>query len=171
MITTNKLLPMTRRYPNLPQKVLYKDSEIMKKMVNAWDIEGDADKLLDIFINEKRLLSNERYWEMLRSVWVCCGNVENAQLFRELMQSKRPQRFYFSTPEEAESLRKMPSTFWVYRATNNADDGGLSWTLSLDYAKEYQKKFSKSMILQKEVSKNQVFAYIERNFEYEIVIL
>lgn len=164
-------VPMTRRYPDLPRKVLKRDSNISQKIIQAWDLEKDADKILQIYLKEHRNLSDERYWELLRTVWIFCGTVENADLFRRLMLSTRKERYYFSTPEEARFLRELPAQFEVFRATNDVNDNGLSWTLKKEYAEWYKEAFGKSEIISKTVSKNQVFAYIERNNESEILIL
>ena len=167
----NELIPMTRRYPNLPNKVLKRDSEIAKKLVTAWDIEQNTDKVMEIYLKENKNLSNERYWELLRTVWIICGSIENAPLFKKLMTSARKEKYYFSTPEEAKALRELPEQIEVYRATNNENDNGLSWTLSKDYAEWYQQTYHKEKILTQIINKKQIFAYIERNKESEVIIL
>lgn len=167
----NELVSMTRRYPKLVQKVLLRDAKIVAKIIRAWDIEHNSDKVFEIFLKEKNNLSDERYWELLRTVWILCGKIGNIDLFRELMQSTRKERYYFSTPEESKKLKDLPAAFDVYRATNNNNDGGLSWTLSKKYAKQYYEMFNKCMIITKTVTKEKVFAYIERNNESEIIIL
>jgi hypothetical protein len=167
----NELVPMTRRYPNLKRKVLERDSKISAKIIKAWDIEHDSQKVLDIFIKENKNLSDERYWELLRTVWIVCGKLENVDLFRQLMKSTRKERYYFSTSEEQERLRRLPGVFTIYRATNNKNDGGISWTLSEEYAHTYSQLFAKNTILKREVLKSEIFAFIERNKESEIIIL
>lgn len=162
---------MTRRYPQLPKKVLMRDGKIAAKIMLTWDVEQDEEKVLAIYLKEQGNLSDERYWELMRTVWILCGSVENADTFRKLMQSKRKQRHYFSTPEEAKKFREMPDSFYVYRATNDANDRGLSWTVSKEYALYYKENFNKSLILSGEINKKDVFAYIERNMEFEIIIL
>ena len=49
--------------------------------------------------------------------------------------------------------------------------GGLSWTTSLEYAKFYAQQYGKSQIIKRIVNKKEVFAYINRNKESEILIL
>lgn len=167
----NTQVPMTRRYPDLPKKVLVRDSEITKKLIKAWDVEHDQAKVLDIYMKEKDNYSPERYWEMMRTVWILCGNVENSDTFRKLMRSGKRSRYYFSTPEEQKRLREMPESFIVYRATNDPEDGGLSWTLSKEYAEHYKNMYDKKWVITKHVNKSEVFALIERNQEEEILIL
>lgn len=162
---------MTRRYPNLRKKQEERDSKIVSKIITAWDVEQDSDKVLDIFIRENKNLSDERYWETLRTVWIVCGSIYNIPKFRELFNSKRSMRFYFSTPEEAKELREMPDNIKVYRACDSEEDGGISWTTSLEYANQYKETFNRKMIATKLISKKEVFAFINRNKEYEILVL
>lgn len=170
-LSHNERFSMTRRYPNLPEKVLKRDSKICSALIKAWDENHDQYKLMDIFLREAKNLSDERYWELMRSVWILAGSIDNAPLFRELMSSKRRERYYFSTPEDAAKLRSLHDHFLVYRATNNELDGGLSWTLSKGYAERYADMYGKSKIIKREVDKKEVFAYIQRNNEEEIIIL
>lgn len=162
---------MSRRYPNLREKVLKRDSKISLKIIKAWDVEKNEQKVLDIFLKEKEGLSPERYWETLRSVWVICGSIKTAPIFRKLMLSNKRSAHYFSTPEEAKKLRELVEPITVYRATNDMEDGGISWTLSHEYARQYKELFNKSMIITKNVYKTSIFALIERNLEEEIIIL
>jgi len=170
-IGTNELIPMTRRYPKLPHKVLYRDSKIAKRIIEAWDSEHDPEKVLSIFLKEHKNLSDERYWELMRSVWIVTGNIKHAGIFRKLMQANRRNKYYFSTPEEAEKLRNLPESIEVYRATNDKNDDGLSWTISKDYANRYAREFNKKLIITKTVNKSDVFAFINRNKEEEIILL
>ena len=171
MTGTNVTIPMSRRYPDLKDKVLRRDAKIVKKIIEAWDQEADAEKVLSLFLKEKENLSSYRYWELLRSVWIICGSVENADTFRKLMKADIKNRHYFSTPEEAEFLRELPKNFFVYRAQDKEDDGGLSWTLSEEYANWYKETYHKKGVWCKIVPKAEVFAYINRNNESEIIIL
>jgi len=166
----NEQVFMTRRYPALSQKVLVRDGVIAKKIIQAWDVEHDADKVLSIFIKEKNNFSDERYWEMLRTVWIVSGGLKNVDIFRQLFLSKRKERFYFTTPEDAKKLRELPDVFNVYRAGSD-NDGGISWTLSKEYAETYQKQYAKEKIMMQTILKKVVFAYIQRNKEDEIIIL
>lgn len=169
--SNNQLISMSRRYPKLKGKVLKRDSIISQKLVQAWDTEKNADKVLSIYLKEKNNLSDERYWELLRTVWILCGKIDNVPLFRELMTATRPNRYYFSTPEEFKKLRELPGIITVYRAENANDNYGISYTLSLDYAKWYQDTYRKDGITIREVNKKEIFAFIERNNEHEIIIL
>ena len=65
---------MTRRYPDLPRKQLERDSKIAMKIVQAYDIEKDLEKVLDLWRKYHSLLSNPRYWELLKTVWIAAGH-------------------------------------------------------------------------------------------------
>lgn len=167
----NELVPMTRRYPSLKQKQLKRDSDFIKKLIKAWDEQKDQELVFKLFLKEKESLSPERYWETLRTIWILCGSVERITDFRKLFASEKRSRYYFSTPEEAKRLREMPDRFVVYRAADAENDGGISWTISRNYAEKYQTIFQRKHIFEREVSKSEVFALIERNKEEEILIL
>lgn len=168
MLANNERVEMTRRYPDLPKKVLRRDADVAKKIITAFDVEKNPQKVLSIFLTKQKELSDERYWELLRTVWIIAGSINNADVFRKLMQSGRKEKYYFSTPEDAKKLREMPERFEVYRA---GADNGLSWTTSKEYAEHYKLAFGKEKILTRTVNRKEVFAYIQRNLEFEIIIL
>lgn len=170
MFANNQIVGMTRRYPDLSQKVLRRDAEIAKRIVSAWDNDKDSEKVLAIYLKEKNNLSDERYWELMRTVWILSGSILNVSVFKPLMLSSRKQRHYFSTPEDAKKLRELPDTFEVYRA-GAENDGGISWTTDKEYAENYKAIYNKEKILQKVISRKEAFAYIQRNLESEIIIL
>lgn len=171
-LKNNEQVPMTRRYPDLPGKVLRRDANIVKRLIDIGEDGRNDQAVFDLFKKENKNLSDERYWELLRSVWILSGNMERLQQFIEWFKSQRKQRFYFSTPEESKRLREFSYPITVYRATNNAVDNGLSWTLDLAYAERYKVMFDKSEIITRVVnSKSEVFALIERNKEEEILII
>lgn len=161
---------MTRRYPDLPQKVLKRDSEIARRLIHIWDEKRDGVLLLNFFLDNMKNLSDQRYWEVLRTVWVLTGSNDNADLFRRLFTSSRKHRYFFSSPEDAKALRDMPDEIVVFRAGSD-NDKGLSWTTSEQYAIQYKDAFFKEKIIQKTVNKKDVFAFIQRNKESEIIIL
>lgn len=162
---------MTRRYPDLKAKQRVRDSKIAMQIIRAWDIEKDAGKVFSIFQAKKKNLSDYRYWETLRTVWVVCGRLERVEEFKKLFSANRRYKYYFSTPEEAERLRQLDDVLTVYRACNEENDGGISWTLSKEYAQYYKESYQKEKIITRQVHKADVFALIERNAEEEILIL
>lgn len=167
----NETVPMTRRYPDLPRKQLERDGKIAMKIARAYDIELDAQKVLDLWRKYHPMLSNPRYWELLKTVWIAVGNTAVAPEFRRYMQSNRPCRNYFMTPEEHESLRRMAFPLKVYRACTGENDGGISWTTSIEVAIEFASRLEHPKILARRVERSEMFAYINRRGEDEIIIL
>lgn len=163
---------MTRRFPDLPTKQLVKDAKIATKLIRAWDVEKDQNKVFQIYLKEKEQLSDQRYWELMRTVWIVSGSNDNADVFRSLMSSKRKFKRWFMTPEESAFLSVLSMPLTVYRAHNDGERfTGLSWTLSIEYARQYQRMYGKSEITQRNVNSDHIFAYTNRNNEQEIIII
>lgn len=168
----NELVPFTRRYPDLKPKQLARDSKIAKRLITSWDINKDPEIALNVFIKECSQLSDPRYWELLKSVWIISGSNDNKDVFRILMNSKRPFKHYFMSPEEKEVFDMLPETIICYRACNAKDgDGGFSYTLDYEYVEKYRELFDKKFIRQLKISKEKIFAFINRNAEEELIIL
>lgn len=43
----------------------------------AYDLYKDNEKVKDIFFKKAKFLSNPRYWEVMRTVWIAVGSTEN----------------------------------------------------------------------------------------------
>ena len=111
-IYENRRTDFTRRIPALKPKQLARDSKIAAQIIRASEGGTDAnaeEKVLDIFMRKAHLLSNPRYWELMRTVWVAAGTTETAEVFRRMMRSTRPCRSWFMTPEDAEALEAWSS--------------------------------------------------------------
>lgn len=166
----NERRPMTRRIPRLKPKQAQRDAEVMKALIYAFDVLRQPVLGLKIFLDSRKRLSDERYWEFLRTVWVLAGKREWYTLFRELFASKRPRRDWFMTIEDARVLDSMPEEFEVYRAAYPEEDDGLSWSLDKGFVVDYAAENGR-VILERWVNKRDVFAYISRRGEEEILIL
>ena len=167
----NETVPMTRRYPDLPRKQLERDSKIAVKIIRAYNAERTMQKVLDLWRKYHLMLSNPRYWELLKTVWIAVGHTAVAGEFRRYMRSCRPCRNYFMTPEEHETLRRMAFPMKVYRACTDENDGGISWTTNIEVAIEFASRLDNPKILSRSVERGEVFAYINRRGEDEIIIL
>lgn len=174
----NERSDFTRRIPTgLTDKQMHRDSKIALQIIRAAGGGTDAGAehlVLDIFFRKAKLLSNPRYWELMRTVWVAAGSTETAQLFRMMMKSNRPCKSWFMTPEDAASLDAMtfPLTVWrAYDAVRYPDiDPGISWTLDRAWCENYARSQGR-VIKQRQVSREDIFAYISRRGEEEIIIL
>lgn len=165
-----QLKPFTRRVPNLPEKQMARDRKIITQIVRAIDVEQDIEKGKEIFFRKCRLLSNPLYWEVLRSIWVVCGKTENSDEFRHYFRSPRPCKGWFMTVEDAAALDAMEFPLTVYRAYDREPDPGISWTLDKEWCEEYAKSQGRQ-VKQRQVERKDIFAYISRRGESEIMIL
>ena len=168
-LAVNERTDFTRRIPALPEKQLARDAKIVGQIIRAREA-GDNEAVLDIFRRKTRLLSNPRYWEVMRTVWVAVGSTETAPLFRTLMQSSRPCRSWFMTPEDDAALDAMPFPLTVWRAYDADPDPGISWTLDRVWCEGYAKAKGRR-VKSMQVSRDQVFAYVSRRGEEEVIIL
>ena len=168
-LAVNERTDFTRRIPALPEKQLARDAKIVSQIIRAYET-GRGQEVMDIFRRKARLLSNPRYWEVMRTVWVAVGSTETAPLFRTLMQSSRPCRSWFMTPEDAAALEAMAFPLTVWRAYDAEPDPGISWTLDEQWCRGYAKAKGRR-VKQMQVSREQVFAYVSRRGEEEVIVL
>lgn len=177
-IYENRRTDFTRRIPALKPKQLARDSKIAAQIIRASEGGTDAnaeEKVLDIFMRKAHLLSNPRYWELMRTVWVAAGTTETAEVFRRMMRSTRPCRSWFMTPEDAEALESMEFPLTVYRAYDanlypDDTDPGISWTLDKEWCEGYAEAKGR-VIKSRKVERKEIFAYVSRRGEEEIIIL
>ena len=177
-LAVNERTDFTRRIPALPEKQLARDAKITAQIIRAAEggTDGGAEqRVLDIFFRKARLLSNPRYWELMRTVWVAAGSTETANLFRRMMRMPRPCKSWFMTPEDAAALDAMEFPITVYRAYDAAlypddTDPGISWTLDREWCEGYAKAKGRR-VKQMQVNRDQVFAYVSRRGEEEVIIL
>ena len=158
----------TRRIPSLPRKNLERDAKIARQLCNAQQKSNEA--LIATFVKTCRLLSNPRYWETLRSVWVAAGSTETAPLFRRLMKSIRPCRGWFMTVEDANALDAMQFPLTVWRAYDAEPDPGISWTIDREWCEGYARSKGRQ-VKERQVMREEIFAYVTRRGESEIILL
>jgi hypothetical protein len=166
----NETVPMTRRKVILPEKQLRKDSDIAKELIFLWDVKKNGPAMVSAFVENRHRLSHNRYWELLRTVWIAGGERRFYPIFRQMFASKRPWKKFLMTPEEEAFFKKLPDEFTVYRAAYGKDDGGLSWSLMKEWVDEYAKVHDR-IVIERTVKKSEVTAFFDRRGEYEIVIL
>lgn len=180
ILAENERRPMTRRIPALPEKQLARDGKIAAQLIRAYEVENDIQKVKDIFFRKAKLLSNPRYWELMRTVWVVAGSTETSNEFRPYFKSARPCKGWFMTVEDTEALENMEFPLTVYRAYDpyydsheglaEGGDPGISWTTDKDWCEGYAKAKGR-VIKSRVVERKDIFAYISRRGEEEIMIL
>lgn len=169
-LSPNTTTDFTRRIPSLPRKQLIRDSRIIEGIIKAYDVQGDVEKTKDLFFKNARLLSNPRYWEVMRTVWIAVGSTDNACEFIPFMKSDRPCKGWFMTPEDAKDIDSMSFPITVYRAYDSDDDKGISWSTDRAFVEEYARRKGRR-VKEMKVERERIFAYITRRFESEIIIL
>ena len=170
----NERSDFTRRIPTgLSDKQMARDAKIAGQIIRAWD-DGKPEDVLDIFFRKAKLLSNPRYWELMRTVWAAAGSTETSEVFRTMMKSQRPCKSWFMTPEDAEFLNSLEFPVMVWRAWDKNrygdNDPGIAWTLDSKWCEEYAKSKGRK-IKWRSVRRDEIFAYISRRGESEIIIL
>ena len=172
MKTYNEIHDFTHRLPSyLSKKQLERDSKIVKQIVAAHDVDCDNEKMVDIFFNKCHLLSNPRFWEVMRTVWCAAGNHSNVDRFRQLMSSSRPAKSWFMTVEDKVTFDSFTYPILLYRAYDaKHKDYGISWTSNYEWA--IQHAVNHGLTIKKQVfRKEEIFAYISRRGEDEFIIL
>lgn len=170
---SNEQSDFTRRLPTfLTERQRMRDAKIVQRLIRICDDEKDYRKGIDYFKEKMRLMSDPLYWEALRTIWVLCGSTETANEFRPMMKSKRRCRNWFMTPEDKASLDEMQFPLTVWRAYDPTldPDPGLSWTTDRKWCEEYAAKKGRA-VKERTVTREEVFAYISRRGESEIIIL
>lgn len=170
----NRRTDFTRRIPALKPRQMARDAKVADQLIRAYD-HGDKDRVMEIFTRKAPLLSNPRYWELMRTVWVSVGSTETAAEFRKLMKSSRPCRGWFMTPEDAAALERMEFPLTVWRAYDaerypGDTDPGISWTVDEGWCRGYAEAKGRA-VKSRRVERKDVFAYISRRGEEEIIIL
>lgn len=167
----NEGIPMTPRIPlAMPYRQKIRDGEIAKELIYLADVASRPDLLLSAFYENRNRFSHQRYWEMLKLVWIRAGVVELIPLFRELFSSPRPYRFWIMSPEEERALKSMPEEFQVWRAPRPEGDSGISWSVLRAFVAEYAAANGREVI-ERTVKRSDVFAYFDRAGEGEVIIL
>ena len=182
-LAPNQHTDFTRRIPTgFTQKQLDRDARIIQQIVRVYDEGGPraAERVLDIFWRKAKLLTNPRYWEVMRTVWVAAGSTETAHIFRTMMKSTRPCRSWFMTPEDAQALDAMQFPLTVWRAYDpkydtaawqaQGGDPGISWTIDKEWCIGYAKSKDR-VIRERQVYRGDIFAYVTRRGESEMIIL
>lgn len=177
-LAINQRSDFTRRIPTgLSDKQMARADKLIRQLVNIQnDARGaKAQRMIILFYNNARLLANPHYWEIMRTVWIAAGSTETAGMFRKMMKSSRPCKGWFMTPEDAAALDAMqfPLTVWrAYDAQRYPDDTdpGISWTIDEKWCREYASGNGR-VVKSRLVTREEIFAYVSRRGEEEIIIL
>ena len=167
----NTTIPMTlRMYPGLSKKQKIKDSDIVKELCYLCDVLNQKDRAVEVFFENKHRLSDPCFWEMLRTMWIVNGKMENLETFRRLFQLKRPFKRFLMTTEEEKTFNELPDPVTAFRAPGRVGDPGISWTLNREFVERYAKSMKREKVEQ-QFPKSRITAYFNRRNEQEVIVL
>lgn len=128
------------------------------------------------YFNKKRI-KPEDYWALLGDIWQDSENIwQNIDTWRLLLRSKKPKRHLFMGEDDQAAFDKLPKQLTVYRGCRRGlNENGMSWTIDRDRAVWFSKRLTKEgdnpCVLEKTVSKKNVFAYLGGRSESEVIVL
>lgn len=120
-------------------------------------------------------LTKKERSEIMHEVWISVENINNnvnVPQMEILKMLRRCNSKHLMGQENYEVYEKLPDTFTVYRGLQeNAQEDGLSWTLSKDVAEWFANRFdNEGKIIEKVIHKSEVIAYFNDRDEEEIVL-
>jgi hypothetical protein len=126
---------------------------------------------------EIKEVSDAEYWQMLSEVWEDSESIwQEKDAWDGSWNSERPDKSAAMTAEAREELAKLSDPITVYRGCpvgESHDDHGLSWTLNLEKARWFAKRFAAlrgpCLVLEGQVGKSDVHALLQGRNEQEIV--
>lgn len=122
----------------------------------------------------ERLLPDIRddsiYWQLLLTVYVDNGRLEDVERWRRLFQAKRRNRMRAMKKADRKAWRALPDPVTCYRAVALGEDPSkaLSWSLNLDFL---QTVYPNRRIVSATIPKARVAFYVNRRREGEIIVL
>lgn len=125
----------------------------------------------DALFSIKDLITDAVYWDLVKSVWIDSENIyENLRGWEVMLASDRPGREQMMTEDERAFVSDLPAKVRLYRGHQALNRNGLSYTLSVDKAKWFAKRFGPGDVRVRSVAKEDIVAYFNTRSEAEIVI-
>ena len=120
------------------------------------------------------LIKKERS-EIMHEVWISVENINgniNVSQMEILKMLRKCNPKYLMGQDNFKVYENLPDTFTVYRGLQeNAQEDGLSWTLSKDVAEWFASRFENDCeIIERKIYKSEVIAYFNDRDEEEIVL-
>lgn len=162
------------------EKALKKEKELrLKRMRNMSPMQiafcvSKPYRMLYLSLAFPYLTKKERS-EIMHEVWISVENINNnvnVSQMEILKMLRKCNPKYLMGQENYEVYENLPDTFVVYRGLQeNAQEDGLSWTLSKDVAEWFASRFENNgEIIEKTVHKAEVIAYFNDREEEEIIL-
>lgn len=120
-------------------------------------------------------LTKKERSEIMREVWISVENINgniNVSQMEILKMLRKCNPKYLMGQDNFKVYENLPDTFVVYRGLQeNAQEDGLSWTLSKDVAEWFANRFdNEGEVIEKVIHKSEVIAYFSDRDEEEIVL-
>ena len=111
----------------------------------------------------------------MHEVWISVENINgniNVSQMEILKMLRKCNPKYLMGQDNFKVYENLPDTFTVYRGLQeNAQEDGLSWTLSKDVAEWFASRFENDgEIIERKIYKSEVIAYFNDRDEEEIVL-
>ena len=162
------------------EKALKKEKELrLKRIKNMSPMQiafcvSKPYRMLYLSLAFPYLTKKERS-EIMHEVWISVENINNnvnVSQMETLKMLRNCNKKYLMGQENYEAYENLPDTFVVYRGLQeNAQEDGLSWTLSKDVAEWFASRFENNgEIIEKTVHKAEVIAYFNDREEEEIIL-
>ena len=127
------------------------------------------------FHNLSIQMPDDQYWEILSWVWTDAENFyQNKKLWLKLFWAKRDHRERFMNESERLVFESLGDCFFVYRGHSSKSGKGISYTLDSEIAEWFAKKSAirgPGQVSIREVEKTEIFAYLNKRGEHEILII
>jgi len=159
------------------QKRASADEALAKKNWGKYIYLHERPYRIDAFEDVMDEMTDQEYWSRLSDIWVDSENIgAQPSRWRELLLSDRGSRESFMNENERAELAKLPQKFTVYRgySENDQEEFGMSWSTDAEVAEWFARRFARDdekIIMESlEISKDEVFAYVTRRGEDEIIL-
>ena len=162
------------------EEALKKEKELrLKRMRNMSPMQiafyvSKPYRILYLHLAFPYLTKKERS-EIMHEVWISVENINNnvnVSQMEILKMLRKCNPKYLMSQENFKVYENLPDTFTVYRGLQeNAQEDGLSWTLSKDVAEWFANRFdNEGEIIEKVIHKSEVIAYFNDRDEEEVVL-
>ena len=144
-----------------------RDSRLLKKLLRL----DSPQRMLKEFDLIKSKLSDYCFWYMLGTLYIADTTNTDIRIWKKLFNSDRPRKATsLMKPDEYAAFLKLPDEIIVYRAANDGESQGLSYSLSLDVAKNMAILKNASHIKAYKVHKRYITALFLRRKESEVLV-
>lgn len=161
----------------LAQKQAAVKDALKNKNWNSYIYLHERPYRIDAFEDVMNDMTDEEYWNTLSDIWVDSESIgTEPERWKGLLMSNRGSKEFFMRDDERDELAKLPDKFTVYRgySENDPEEFGMSWSTDPLVAEWFARRFARNndkIILEElQVAKDEVFAYVTRRGEDEIIL-